>query len=150
MPRTARSGQPSRIVHAGLFLSAFAGFSFFIILLLPAAGEVLTIVATGEYLMAEKDTPEEAKSRALQEARRLVLERTWASLLSVAELKSLGLSRNDVQEYSRGLIELTEEATQSLREGEAVVVRVDVAARIDPILILRRVNALRQFQSMGD
>ncbi|MBI4401351.1 MAG: hypothetical protein HY581_06960 [Nitrospirae bacterium] len=116
----------------------------------PAAAEVHTITATGEYRMAAKDTPEEAKQRALLGAQRLVLEKAWAYLQGVTELKPLRLSLNDIQEYTRGLIEITEGASQSQREGETVIVRTDVTATVDSTLVLRRINAIRQSQAVGD
>lgn len=116
----------------------------------PAAAEVHTITASGEYRMTGKDTPEEAKRRALEEATRLVLDQTWTYLLDVSELKPFRLSRNDIQEFSQGLIEITEGTSQSRREGDAVVLRIDATGRVDMVLLQRRINAVRQSQNVGD
>jgi len=131
------------LAHAGLAL-------LFVLAVSPAAAEVHTITATGEYRMTGKDTPEEAKRRALQEARRLVLDRTWAYFLGVTELKPFRLTLNNIQEFTKGLIEVTEDATRSQREGETVVVRSDVTAKVDPVMVQRRLNAVRQSQNVGD
>lgn len=50
----------------------------------------------------------------------------------------------------KGLIEVTEDATRSQREGETVVVRSDVTAKVDPVMVQRRINAVRQSQNVGD
>jgi hypothetical protein len=100
--------------------------------------------------LAEKDTPDEGKRRALQEATRLAVERTWAQLLGLADVKALGAGQRDIQEYTRGLIELTEGPTQSRSDGAQVIVRVEVKATIDMALLLRRINAARQSQAIGD
>jgi hypothetical protein len=68
----------------------------------------------------------------------------------VAELKTAGLSRANVQECTQGLFEFSQEAPRSVREGESVVVRMDVRAKIDPVLVLHRINAVRQSQNFGD
>jgi hypothetical protein len=116
----------------------------------PASAELLTITATGEYRLAEKDTPDEGKRRALQEATRLAVERTWAHLLGLADVKALGAGPRDIQEYTSGLIELTEGPAQSRSDGAQVIVQVEIKAKIDTALLLRRINAARQSQAIGD
>ena len=136
------------------FLSGFmtsAGLPFlFLPAVSPAVAEVHTITASGEYRMTDKDTPEEAKRRALQEATRLVLDQTWTYLLGVSELKPFRLSRNDLQEFTQGLIEITEGASQRRREGDSVVIRTDATAKVDTALVQRRINAAHQSQNVGD
>lgn len=116
----------------------------------PAAAEVHTITASGEYRMTDTDTPEEAKRRALEEATRFALDQTWTYLLGVSELQPFRLSRNDMQQFAQGLIEITEGGSERRREGDSVVIRADVAAKVDPVLVHRRVNAARQSQNVGD
>ncbi len=115
-----------------------------------AVAEVHMITASGEYRMTDKDTPEEAKRRALEEATRLVLDQTWTYLLGVSELKPFRLSRNDLQEFTQGLIEITEGGSERRREGDSVVIRADATAKVDTVLVQRRINAARQSQNVGD
>lgn len=128
-----------------------AGLLFlYIAAVTPAAGEVHTITASGEYRLTATDTPEEATRRALEEAIRLALDRTWTYLLDVSELKPFRLSRNDMREFTQGLIEITERGSERRREGDSVVIRADVAAKVDTVLVHRRINAARQSQNVGD
>lgn len=139
-----------RIAFFASFM-VFAGLPFLCIPeVSPAAAEVHTITASGEYRMTDKDTPEEAKRRALEEATRFALDQTWTYLLGVSELKPFRLSRNDMQEFTQGLIEITEGGSERRREGDSVVIRADVAAKVDPVLVHRRINAARQSQNVGD
>lgn len=141
-------------MHRTAFLTGFmasVGLPFlFTPAVSPAAAEVHTITASGEYRMTGKDTPEEAKRRALEEATRLVLDQAWTYLLGVSELKPYRLSRNDMQEFTQGLIEITEGASQRRREGDSVVIRTDATAKVDTVLVQRRINAVRQSQNVGD
>jgi hypothetical protein len=100
--------------------------------------------------MAAKEPSDEGRRRALQEANRLALERTWSQLLGLPEIKALGIGQKDIQEYTRGLIELTEGAARSQPDGTDIIIRVDTTAKIDKALLLRRINAIRQSQSVGD
>ncbi|MBM4121755.1 MAG: hypothetical protein FJ249_04080 [Nitrospira sp.] len=133
------------------FLLPQAGLWLLCLLVVSSVfAETLTITATGEYRLAEKDTPDEGKRRALQEATRLAVERIWAYLLGLPEVNALGIGQKDIQEYTRGLIELTEGPIQSRSDGAQGLVRVEVKAKIDTALLLRRINAVRQSQSVGD
>lgn len=110
----------------------------------PAWADVRTITATGEYRMGDNDTRTDAKRLALLDAKRLVLERTGTYLEGVTEVKNLQMTRDEIKTYTAGIVEVLEQETRSMMEGETTVVRVDMTAKIDTDVVARQIEALRK------
>lgn len=109
-----------------------------------AWAEVRTITATGEYRMGDNDTRTDAKRLALQDGKRLALEKAGTYMESITEVKNFRLGRDELRTYTAGIVEVTEQQTRSMMEGETTVVRVDVTCRIDSDVVTRQIDALRK------
>ncbi len=116
---------------------------FFVVTASVAIAEIRTITATGEYRMGDNDTRTLAKQQALQDAKRLALERAGTYLESVTEVKQFQLSRDEVRLFTAGIVEVTEQITRSEMEGETTIVRVEVTCQIDTAVMARQIDSLR-------
>ncbi len=105
--------------------------------------EIRTITATGEYRMGDNDTRTDAKRLALQDAKRLALERAGTYLESITEVKQFQLTRDEVRQYTAGMVQVIEQATRSLMQGETMVVRVDVTCRVNAADVRDQIKQLR-------
>jgi len=110
----------------------------------PCSAEIKTITATGEYRMGDNDTRIIAKQLALQDAKRLALERVGTYLESVTEVKSFGVARDELNAYTAGIVEVTELSTKDVLEGITHIIRVEVTAKIDTSVVARQIDALRK------
>ena len=107
-----------------------------------AAAEVRTITATGEYRMGDNDTRTDAKRLALLDAKRLALEQAGTYVESITEVKNLDLTKEEIRAYTAGIVEVTEQASRTIMEGETTVVRVDVTTKIDTDTVGRQIDML--------
>lgn len=110
----------------------------------PALAEVRTITATGEYRMGDNDSRTDAKRLALLDAKRLALEQAGVYIESITEVKNLDLAKDEIRAYTAGIVEVIEQATRTMTEGETTVVRVDVKTKIDTDVVARQIDALRK------
>lgn len=110
----------------------------------PALAEVRTITATGEYRMGDNDTRTDAKRLALLDAKRLALEQAGTYIESITEVKNLDLAKEEIRAYTAGIVEVIEQATRTMTEGDTTVVRVDVKTRINTDVVARQIEALRK------
>lgn len=115
-----------------------------VVLVSTAHAEVRTITATGEYRMGDNDTKTDAKRLALQDGKRLALEKAGTYFESISEVKNFQLSRDELRAYTAGIVEVLEQKTRSAMEGETTVVRVDVTCKIDSAVVTRQIDALRK------
>ena len=120
----------AHILLCGLLISGYA------------AAEVRTITATGEYRMGDNDTRTDAKRLALLDAKRLALEQAGTYLESVTEVKNRQVSHDELRAYTAGIIEVLEQATTSVMEGQQQVIRVAVTAKIDTAVMAQQIDAL--------
>lgn len=109
-----------------------------------AAAEIRTIASTGEYRMGDNDTRTDAKRLALLDAKRLALEQAGVYIESITEVKNLDLAKEEIRAYTAGIVEVLEQATRTMMEGESTVVRVDVKTKIDTDVVARQIDALRK------
>ena len=114
----------------------------------PSWAEVRMITTTGEYRMGDHDTRADAKRIALQDAKRLALEKAGTYLESITEIKNFQLGRDEIRAYTAGVVEVTEQQTRSTMEGETTVVRVDMICRIDSDVVTRQIDALRKNETV--
>lgn len=113
-----------------------------------AWAEVRTINATGEYRMGDHDTRADAKQIALQDAKRIALEKAGTYIESITEVKNFSLSKDEVQAYTAGVVEVTQQAATSIMEGQQQIVRVEVACKIDTDIVTRQIDALRKNETV--
>ena len=97
----------------------------------PSWAEIRIITATGEYRMGDNDTRTDAKRLALLDAKRLALEQAGIYIESITEVKNLDLAKEEIRAYTAGIVEVVEQATRTMMEGDTTVVRVDVTAKIN-------------------
>lgn len=97
--------------------------------------------------MGDNDTRTDAKRLALLDAKRLALEQAGTYLESITEVKNLQVTHDELRAYTAGIIEVLEQKTTSLMEGQQQVVRVEVTARIDTVVVARQIDALRRNES---
>ena len=112
-----------------------------------AAAEVRTIASTGEYRMGDNDTRTDAKHLALLDAKRLALEQAGVYIESTTEVKNLDLTKEEIRAYTAGIVEVIEQNTRTVMEGDSTVIRVDVTAKIDTDVVTRQIDALRKNES---
>jgi len=110
----------------------------------PSSAEIKTITATGEYRMGDNDTRTDAKRLALLDAKRLALEQAGTYLESVTEVKNLGVTRDELNAYTAGIVEVIELDTKDVLEAATHIIRVQVTAKIDTDVIARQIDALRK------
>ena len=113
----------------------------------PAGAEARIVTATGEYRMGDNDTRADAKRLALLDAKRLALEQVGTYIESLTEVKNFDLSKEDIRMYTAGIVEVKEQATRIVMEGESTVVRVDISAKIDPEVVTRQIAVLMESNS---
>lgn len=112
-----------------------------------ALAEIRTITSIGEYRMGDNDTRTDAKRLALLDAKRLALEQAGVYIESVTEVKSLDLTKEEIRAYTAGIVEVIEQKTRTVMEGDSTLVRVDVTAKIDTDVVTRQIDALRKNES---
>ncbi len=110
----------------------------------PAAAEVRTITAAGEYHMGDNDTKTDAKRLALLDAKRLALEQVGTYLEGVTEVKNLSVTKDEIRSYTAGIVEVTEQAVRTELAGETTVVRVDVTVKVDTAVVAKQIGELRK------
>lgn len=113
----------------------------------PAAAEMRTITATGEYRMGDNDTRTDAKRLALLDAKRLALEQAGTYIESITQVKNFELSNEEIRAYTAGIVEVVEQASRDTMEGATHVIRVDVTAKIETDVVTRQIDALRKNES---
>jgi len=115
------------------------------------AAEDRLLKATGEYRMGDNDTRADAKRLALQDAKRLALEKAGTFLESIVEIKNADVTRDEIRTYAAGIIEVVEQGTHTVLEGDTTIVRVDVTAKIGTTEVAKQIDALRKNEGVrGD
>jgi len=109
-----------------------------------ALADVRTLMATGEYRMGDNDTKTDAKRLALLDAKRLALEQVGTYLEGVTEVKHLSVTKDEIRSYTAGIVEVVEQATRTMLEGETTVVRVDVTVKVDTAVVTKQLGELRK------
>jgi tetratricopeptide (TPR) repeat protein len=138
MPADQRA--PKTPIAIGLTSLALAG----LLATPPAAAEIKTITATGEYRMGDNDTRTDAKRLALLDAKRLALEQAGTYLESVTEVKNLKVSRDELNAYTAGIVEVTELDTKDVLDGATHIIRVGVTTKIDTDVVWQQIDGIRK------
>lgn len=131
-------------------LAQFAVCMIVVSLLIPCliSAEVTTITATGEYIMGDNDTFIEAKKLALQDAKRIALEKIGTYIESTTIVKNQSISSDEIKQYTAGIVKIDEISEErKLINNVTSVIRVNVRASVDPESL---VNHVRQLQKRSD
>ena len=123
-------------------------FTFLSTLTLPAFAEVRIITATGEYRMGDYDTRVDAKHIALQDAKRIALEQAGTYIESIVQVKDLSLTKDEIQAYAAGIVEVMQQRATSRMEGQQQIMRVEVTCRIDTDVVVRQMDSLLHNEAM--
>lgn len=116
----------------------------FLISINMSLAEVRTISAIGEFRMGDNDTRTDAKRLALLDAKRLALEQTGTYIEGITQIKNFDLTKEEIRAFTAGIVEVIEEATRTIMEGDTTVVRVNVVVRIDPDVVREQIDSLRK------
>ncbi|HEY6085226.1 MAG TPA: tetratricopeptide repeat protein [Nitrospira sp.] len=104
--------------------------------------EIHTVTATGEYRMAEHDTPADAQRLASVAAKSLILKQTIDYLDTVAAVKQLGLNQDELRAYTVGLLEIKQYPGQTTTTEAIATVSVPVKTLFDPAVVTRQLDSL--------
>jgi len=107
------------------------------------AGNV-TLDALGEYVMGDNDTYTDAKKLALQDAKRVLLEKVGTYIESKTEVKNGVVSSDEIKQYTAGIVKVEEIGEErSILANKASVVKVNIKAVVDPDSLLKQVISFR-------
>ena len=118
----------------------------FIIIFLPDTlfAENITMTAVGEYVMGDNDTYIEAKKLALQDAKRILLEKVGTYIESKTEVKDGIVKSDEIKQYTAGIVKVEEVSDErSVLANKASVVKVHVKAIVDPDALIKQVISFR-------
>ena len=109
-----------------------------------ALAEVRIVSAQGEYRMGERDTREDAVRLATEAAKRNALEQVTVYLESITIVNNLDVTKDEIRTYTAGLVLVLEQNTDTLLDGNTIVVRTDLVAQIDTEEVGHAIAALRE------
>lgn len=110
-----------------------------------------TMTATGEYIMGDNDTMIEARKLALQDAKRLILEKVGTYIESTTQVKDYVVKSEEIKLYTAGIIKVEEaKEERSLLENKATVLKVTVRAVVDPDVVVKQIVAMRNKKEIED
>jgi len=121
-----------------------ASFSLSSVFVEPAAADMRTVTADGEYRMGPRDTREDAVRLATEAAKRHALEQVATYLESVTVVTNLDVTSDEIRTYTAGLILVLDQQISTRLDGDTVVIRVDLIAQVDPDEVVQAITALRQ------
>src|SRR3989442_485472 len=110
----------------------------------PAAADMRTVTADGEYRMGPRDTREDSVRLATEAAKRHALEQVATYLESVTVVTNLDVTSDEIRTYTAGLILVLDQQISTRLDGDTVVIRVDLTAQVDPDEVVQAIAALRQ------
>lgn len=108
-----------------------------------ALAENVVITAIGEYVMGDNDTYTESRKLALQDAKRVMLEKIGTSMENNAYVKNGMVPIDKIKQYSIGIVrvEIIGEG-RTISENNAVVVKVIVKAFMDPDAFIKEIISI--------
>lgn len=132
------------IAMNGKFMRTLMIIALVMISPLSAFAVTTTIDATGEYIMGDNDTVIVAKKLALQDAKRLALEKVGTYVESTTEVRDNAVTRDEIRQYSAGIVKVQEiNEERKLLDNKATLIRVHVSATVDPGVLVKQLLALR-------
>lgn len=122
-------------------------FALFVILSVwPATtlAEVRVVTAQGEHRLGDRDTREDAIRLATEAAKRNALEQVATYLESVTIVDGLDVTKDEIRTYTAGLVLVLEQNTNTMLDGDTVVVKTDLVAQVDTEEVGHAIAALRE------
>ncbi len=108
-----------------------------------AFSENLKFEGVGEYIMGDNDTISEAKKFALQEAKRLVLEKMGTYLQSQTEIKNYSVTRDEIVTYSQGIIKVKQLREKRFQVGtKSMGLRLHILAEVDSDDVISKLDSI--------
>jgi hypothetical protein len=142
---------PHTITQLAFSRMASPALSFFLALLVilsiwpsVALAEVRVVTAQGEHRMGDRDTREDAIRLATETAKRNALEQVAVYLESITVVDGLDVTKDEIRTYTAGLVLILEQNTNTMLDGDTVVVRTDLVAQIDTEEVANAIAALRE------
>jgi len=133
---------PERGRRLAFLLLAY--FSLSSVFVEPAAADMRTVTADGEYRMGPRDTREDSVRLATEAAKRHALEQVATYLESVTVVTNLDVTSDEIRAYTAGLILVLDQQISTRLDGDTVVIRVDLTAQVDPDEVVQAIAALRE------
>jgi len=112
----------------------------------PAAAEMRTVTASGEYRLGDRDTRKDGISLASEAAKKNALEQVATYLESVTEVKDLNVTRDEIRTYTAGMVLVINQQVNFRYEGQTLIIHVDLTAKVDPAEVAQAIAALRKNQ----
>jgi len=106
--------------------------------------EVRVVTAQGEYRMGDRDTREDAIRLATEAAKRNALEAVATYLESITIIDGVDVTKDEIRTYTAGLVLVLGQDTNTMLDGDIIVVRTDLVAQIDTEEVGRAIAALRE------
>lgn len=137
----ARASRRGGAIKAAFLFSPLLVISAFIS---QAAAEVRVVNAQGHHRMGDRDTREDAVRLATESAKRNALEQVATYLESITVVDGVDILKDEIHTYTAGLVLVLEQQTNTVLDGDTVVVSVDLVTRIDTEEVGRAIAALRE------
>jgi len=106
--------------------------------------EVRVVTAQGERRMGDRDTREEAIRMATEAAKRNALEQVAVYLESITVVDGLDVTKDEIRTYTAGLVLVLKQETNTMLDGDTIVIRTDLVAQIDTEEVRQAITALRE------
>lgn len=109
-----------------------------------AQAEVRVVTAQGEHRMGDRDTREDAVRLATEAAKRNALEQVATYLESITVVDGMDVTKDEIHTYTAGLVLVLDQHTNTMLDGDIIVVKVDLVAQIDTEEVSQAIAALRE------
>ena len=132
----------AKLIVIIIFLTTIPSLSF---------AESISMTAIGEYVMGDNDTFAEGKRLALQDAKRLLLEKVGTYVESTTVVKNGAISTDEIKQYTAGIVKtevINEERTMLDNKGS--VVKVNIRASVDPNVIVKQIKNFRSQKNIEE
>ena len=115
-------------------------------LVLPdcSSADLRTVIGEGEYRMGDRDTREDAVRLATEEAKRHALEQVATYIESISVSNAVDMTKDEIRTYTAGVVHVIDQEVRIYIEQDAVIVRADVTALVDPDEVTQAITALRK------
>ena len=102
-----------------------------ILLTATAHAEIQTYTGSGEYLMAEDENIDFAKSRAAIDAERNIFDQVCVYVKGISQTIDNELDNDEIVTVSAGILHVTDTKFQLIDDAQGILVKATVTAQID-------------------
>lgn len=99
---------------------------------LPAVAEEEVLFASHTHVMGDNETRNQARTIAMTEAKRKILEQAGTYVESLTRVENFALSSDEVTAFSAAFLRVTVENEAWSMLGDTLQVTVELSARVDP------------------